>query len=210
MLSLFSSPSAAAPRAQTLSGVIRSVRARWRLRVALYGLAITAGAGLAVFLFSAYALDYFRFSGTAITVFRVIAYGSIAVLAIRFLILPLRRRVSNEQVALYLEEREPSLRGLVLGAVEFDTDPARIEQLSVSRGLVERLVESAVERCAAIEYGKRIERPRLARLSGALTGITVVSGALFLLQPGFVAQSAPFLLAPWSTGGGDSPYSIAV
>ncbi len=210
MLSLFhSSPSSThAPR--TLSDVVRSVRVRWRLRVALHGLAITAGAGLAVFLFSAYGLDAFRFSGTAIAVFRVIAYGSIAALAIRFLIVPLSRRVSDEQVALYLEEHEPSLRGVVLGAVEFGGDAPPTDRPAVSRQLVERLVERAVEECARIDYGTRVERPRLKRLSGALTGVTVLSAALFLLQPGFVAHSAPFLLTPWSAGGGDSPYAIAV
>ena len=45
-----------------LYDVIRRVRNRWRMRVALRGTAVVAGAGLAAFLLSAYGLEFFKFS----------------------------------------------------------------------------------------------------------------------------------------------------
>ena len=44
--------------------VIRRVRNRWRLRIAMRGVAILAGAGLGAFLVSSYGLEVFKFSAT--------------------------------------------------------------------------------------------------------------------------------------------------
>ncbi|MDH3457463.1 MAG: hypothetical protein OER90_11560 [Gemmatimonadota bacterium] len=211
MLQLFEPPSTAtSSERETLLQVIRSVRRRWRFRLALRGLAIMGVAALVVFLVSSYALDQLRFTSTAIFIFRVVAYGSLAAIAVRFLVMPLFRHVSDEQVALYLEEHEPSLHGLVLSAVEFGGDRHPEHHGTDSPALIRRLVERAVESCESIDRGRRIEQPRLKRASGALAGVTLLSAAVFLLRPGFVANSAPFLLTPWSAGAGMSPYRIDV
>jgi molybdenum-dependent DNA-binding transcriptional regulator ModE len=159
---------------------------------------------------SSYALDQLRFTSTAILIFRIVAYGSLVTIGVWFLAMPLFRQVSDEQVALYLEEHEPSLHGLVLSAVEFSGDRPQGDSGTVSPALIRRLVERAITSCESIEQGRRIEQPRLKRASGALAGVTLMSAALFLLRPGFVANSAPFLLTPWSAGAGASPYRIDV
>jgi hypothetical protein len=211
MQSLFASqPMPASSDRDALLRVIRSVRNRWRLRVALRGLAILLAIGLAIFLISAFGLDRLRFTPTAVLVFRIFAYTSAAAVAVRYLFLPLLRRVAAERVALYLEEHEPTLQGQVVSAVEFGCDDADTEPSVHSPRLIQRLVERAIESCAAIDYGRRVEQPRLARTSGALVGVTLVSALVLLLRPGFIGHSAAFLLTPWSTGLGDSPYHIAV
>ncbi|NIM50609.1 MAG: DUF4175 family protein [Gemmatimonadales bacterium] len=211
MRSLFESqPHATLSDHEALLRVIRSVRNRWRLRVAVRGVAILVSTALVVFVVSAYGMDQFRFTPSAILVFRLLAYASLIGIAIRFLVMPLRSQVSDERVALYLEEHEPSLQGQVLSAVEFGPDNDGGDRTAPSPALIQRLVERAVESCAAIEYGRHVEQPRLARFSGMLVGVTLMSAAVFLLRPGFVANSAPFLLAPWSTGPASSPYSIEV
>ena len=62
-----------------------------------------------------------------------------------FLVRPLRRRVTDEQVALYLEEHEPSLQATLVSAVEASREGADPE----SAVLVRRLVEQALEACAS-------------------------------------------------------------
>ena len=104
---------------EELIGVIRQVRRRWRFRVALRGVAILSALGFLAFAVSAYGMDYFRYSEGAVTAFRVFAYLAMLALAVRFLVLlPAFRRISDEQVALYIEEHDPSLQQAVISAVE--------------------------------------------------------------------------------------------
>ena len=101
-----------------LVAVIRRVRNRWRLRIAMRGLAVVLAVGLAAFLISSYGLEFFRFSASAVIAFRGLTYLSLAGLTFWFLLRPLVRSVTDEQVALYLEEHDPSLEAAVLSALE--------------------------------------------------------------------------------------------
>ncbi len=103
---------------ETLLGVIRRVRARWRLKLALRGAAIVLGALVVAVLVGAYVMQTARFAPGAITGVRIAAYVMLAVLLVQYLVRPLLRRASDEHVALYLEEHEPSLDAAVLSAVE--------------------------------------------------------------------------------------------
>ena len=98
--------------------VIRRVRNRWRMRVALRGAAIVLAAGLLAILISAYGMEHFRFSAPSVVAFRIFAYVALLGLTVRFLMLPLSRQVSDERVALYIEEHEPSSEAVILSAVE--------------------------------------------------------------------------------------------
>src|SRR5262245_49320711 len=89
--------------------ILGSVRNRWRLRVAMRGVAIVLAAGVAAFLISAYGLNALRFSATAVWGFRIVAWALMLGLAWRFLYRPLRSPISDERVALYFEEHEPTL-----------------------------------------------------------------------------------------------------
>src|ERR687892_513301 len=90
-----------------LIDIIRQVRRRWRMKLALRGVL------------------------------------AVAVLLGWFVVRPMLRRVSDGQVALYLEECEPSLQEAIISAVE----AARANASSPhSATLVRRLVESAVEK----------------------------------------------------------------
>ena len=103
---------------EELLKVIREVRSRWRTKMLLRGgVAIVAGALLALVLAS-YGLQTLRFSAPAITWFRIATLSAFAVLVLLWFVRPLRRRVSDMQVALYVEEYDPSLQAAILSAVE--------------------------------------------------------------------------------------------
>jgi hypothetical protein len=193
---------------EELVRVIRSVRWRWRLRVLLRGAAIVTAAGVAVFLISAFGMDRLKFNPGSILAFRVFAYGALLVLLARYLALPLLKRVSDERVALYLEEKEPTLEARLLSAVEFGRDEGE-RSGSYSPALVERLVQTAVEKCEGIEFGRKVERESLRRSSGLLAGSTIAALAAVLLAPSFVRHATPFLL-PWNGATPENPYSIEV
>src|SRR5262247_418847 len=83
---------------------IRRIRDRWRLRLAARGAVIVLAGTLGALLLSASALESLRFSPAAIVAFRVIALGVFGGLVYYGLVLPLRRQVTDQQVAMYLEE----------------------------------------------------------------------------------------------------------
>src|SRR5689334_20770770 len=115
--------------------IIREVRNRWRLRLAL-GTAVIVAVGLVlVLLLSASALQALKFSPAAITTFRLVTIATTIGLLAWWLLGPLRRRVTDAQVALYLEECDPSLESAILSAV----DAHASESSSHSPALVERL-----------------------------------------------------------------------
>jgi hypothetical protein len=200
----------AATSHEDLLRIIRSVKWRWRAGMALRGLSIVAMIGVVAFVLSAYGMDRFRFNPTAVAVFRILVYSSLVAAAARFLIWPFRRRISDEQVALYLEEHEPSLKGHVVSGVQFGSEADGAPSQGHSPELIRKLVRSAIEKCVTIEEGRRVDRRRIVRSSGILAGATMMGMALLVLSPGFVRYSAPFLLAPWSNTESSNPYSIEV
>ena len=101
-----------------LVGIISHVRTRWRMKLALRGAVSVLGVAFALFLIAAYAMETVRFTGASIIASRVVLAVAFAVSVFWFLVRPLRRKVTDEQVALYLEEHEPSLQATLLSAVE--------------------------------------------------------------------------------------------
>ncbi len=192
-----------------LRRVVRSVRARWRLRRLLVGGAIVLFTAAVLLLGAAYGIDRSYFDDTAVQIYRGLAYLLIALVAARYLITPQLTRVSDERVALYLEEHEPTLNGALLSAVEFGQPREPGVRFAGSQALVEQLVTSAVARCSEIDHGKRVERRALRRSAGFMAGSTAFGAILLLFGPGFWQNSKPLLLTPWKALG-INPYRIDV
>ena len=87
---------------EELGQVIRQIRNRWRLKLALRGVVVVVAGSLMALLLSASGLEAFKFSAAAIVAFRVIVAVVFATLAALWLWRPLKRQVSDAQVALYL------------------------------------------------------------------------------------------------------------
>ena len=135
---------------------VRRTRRRWRLKVALRGLIILLLAGFAALAASIWGLNYFLYSDRAVDIFRVLMWIALVAMIVRFLVLPLSRRVGDEQVALYIEEHEPSLQEKLLSAIEFakrGEETGEKELSAASPELVQKLIESAILDCQAIDYG---------------------------------------------------------
>ena len=106
--------------------VIRSVRNRWRQRLAIRGaVVVVAGTLLALFL-SASSLQALRFSPAAIITFRFVAIAVFAALVWQFLARAMRRQVTDGQVAMYLEETRSDARS---GHSERDRGDVRFDHL---------------------------------------------------------------------------------
>src|SRR3954464_14590167 len=101
-----------------LVAIIHDVRKRWRMKLALRGGALAAGCVALALILSAFALQWLRFTPQSILGFRIGIAVVVGLVAYALLVRPLLRRVTDEQVALYLEEHEPSLEAAIISAVE--------------------------------------------------------------------------------------------
>ena len=102
----------------SLLNIIAEVRRRWRFKLLMRGTVCVAGIAFALLLLAAYGMEAARFSPTSILAGRIALGAALLACIGWFLVRPLRRRVTDEQVALYLEEHEPSLQETLLSAVE--------------------------------------------------------------------------------------------
>ena len=190
--------------------IVRQVRQRWRLKLLLRGVALVlAVAFLSVFA-SAYALDAYRFSPNAVLAFRILLPLLIAVAAGLFLVRPLMRRVSDEQVALYLEEHEPSLEAAIVSAVTATQPHVPTPPIAESPAMVQRLIESAIEKCHAVDAPRRVETRPLKRYSTAVGAVGLGALGLFLLGPDVLRHGASALLLISRSIEAASPYRIDV
>ena len=198
-----SSPHNASATRTRLMDVISAVRRRWRMKVLLRGMLIASAAGLLLFVASAYGLERMNFSEGSVIAFRIICVAVMVALIIRFLILPVRRRVTDEQVALYLEEHEPSLQNTLISALD-------TENTAVSPALAQRTVEYAIERCREIDDGRAVDRRDLHRFAAAVAITLLLGIGLTGFGPPLLRHGAGTLLNPFSAAADANPYSVEV
>ena len=190
--------------------VIRHVRNRWRLRVAVRGVSVLIAAALGTFLASSYGLEVFRFSPNSIIAFRIVTYVVLIAAGWWLFIRPVSRRVSDERVALYLEEHEPSLQAALLSAVEEGKKENRAAALDYSPQIVRRLIESAVEKVRNVDMGRNVEQRQLTNSSGLLAGASVFAVLLLVFGPDYLRHGISALLLPAGNVEAASPYRIEV
>ena len=190
--------------------VIHRVRNRWRIRLAIRGAVfVVAGTLLALFL-SASSLQALRFSAASIIGFRVIALGVFGALVWFGLFLPLRRRVTDAQVARYLEERDPTLQEAIMSAVDSASHQHLGEEHGPSPRLVQKLVDQAIERCERIDAGMGVETEWVRRHAMALGGVALAALLLLVFGPAFLRQGMSALLVISRSAEAASPYHIDV
>ena len=190
-------------RAELLA-VIRQVRTRWRTKLAIRGAVGFLVSGVLAIVAMAAALDYFRFSPTSIFWFRIITGLVLVAAAGWFFARPLLRRVTDEQVALYLEEHEPSLESTIVTAMAEPGDRA------ASPALVQRMIETAIDRLHAVEDGARIEREPLRKFSLIVGGVSLATLLAFTVGPAVLRQALSALFVVSRSVEAAAPYRITV
>jgi hypothetical protein len=189
---------------EVLLDIVRGARRRLRVRQLLYGASIVAAAMLVCAVVAAYGVDHFRLTPAAVWIARGLVVVLPLLLAVRFLGRPLLQRVSDMQLALYLEEHAPQLDARLVSAIEC---AARGEQSRHSQALEHRLVAEALEHSGRVDHGRWIERQAMTRSGGVLAGTVAVGAALLLLGPLAVRRGVAGFM-PW--GRAHNPYGIGV
>jgi hypothetical protein len=138
----------------------------------------------------------FGTSETTVVLARVMGYALIVAAIVRFLIIPLRKRASDERFALYVEERRPELRQALLSAMHELQVP---ESKQASPSLTARLIERTVVLVKPLQEGAKLERPRMVKAARSLGIIAVATALLFVVGPRGLGDMAKLLFVPWST-----------
>jgi hypothetical protein len=192
-----------------LVGAIHQVRRRWRYKLMLRGAVGVLGLGALALVLSAWGLESWRFSPGSIITFRIVMAAALVTLLGWFIVRPLLWRVTDEQVAMYLEEHEPSLQAEILSAIE----ASRVAQSSNSphsERLVAKLVESAVKKVEAIDWGRNVERSPMRRYAVTFGTLALLAIAVFALGPGFLRHGLSALVNVSRSVQAAAPYRIDV
>jgi len=184
--------------------VIDRLRQRWRLRRLLNGLFWTLSLMIGVTLVSAWLLNHWHFANPAVWLLRFVMIFALVGLLLHFCLKPIRQRVSETRVALYLQEHEPSLGSVLSSAVDAKQARAR----DTSPQLVAQLVERALDACEQIGFGHKVEQQRLRQEASRLGLALLVIMLLSVAPPEFLRLSATALLLPWTNASQYSPYQI--
>jgi hypothetical protein len=133
---------------------------------------------------------------TTVVLARVFGYALIIAAVIRFLVMPFRKRASDERFALYVEERAPELRQALLSAMHELQTP---ESKMASPSLTARLIERTLVMVKPLQEGAKLERPRMIKAARSLGIIAVLTAAMFAMGPSSLRDMAKLLFVPWST-----------
>ena len=208
-LGLHSSPQSSY---EDLLRVIRRVRTRWRTRRLILGVTMVGVAAVLVVGVSSAAMDALLYAPWVVRGLQAAAWLALGVAVWRFLVRPLRFRVTDQQVALYVEEHDPTLREAVISGVELGrrSPTAGADGDGISTDLTRLVVEEAIRRLETLKEGRLVEASGLRRAGGALATVGGVAIVASLLAPSALLRGAALLLTPWADITDANPYRIHV
>ena len=199
-------------RYRDLIEVIRRVRSRWRTRRLLLGAAALAASGLVLFGAASITMEAFHYAPWAVRALAALTWAGVAAAVWRFVARPLRSRVSDRQVALYVEEHDEARREAVVSGVELgesalaEGGPLR----GASEELTRLVIEDAISKCEEMDAGHRIETGGLRRAAGALATALGVAAVASVIAPSELWRGVSLLVAPWGDLEDRNPYRVQV
>ncbi len=176
----------------SLLTTIRQVRRKWRSQILVKGISLFLASTIAFLMLGVWGADLFGFKSSVVWMIRILAGATVLFTGWYFLCVPLRARITNVQIARFVEEKYPQLEDRLVAAVEHGGNAAE------SKSMIDLLIKDALDKTAAIDLSVFLDRKRL--LSFALTGFSALLGLFLLLNwgPSFFPYGFSYLYAPWT------------
>ena len=190
-----------------LREAVRGLRARWRRRILAEGAAKVAVAALLALLAGVIVTKVVGVGAGSVVTVRVIGYLLIAAAAVRYLIGPFLGRLDDARFALYVEERAPELRQVLVSAVHELATP---EPARPSPALSGRLMAQALSEVRRLDAGPGLEGSRFRRAAGLLTGAAALAALLIAVGPPVLRDVARVLFIPWSEAAAAPVFAVQV
>jgi hypothetical protein len=183
---------------------IRMVRRRWRMQKLVKGVALFLIAAIALLILGIWGANLLGFKSGAVWAMRFVTAGATVYVALRFFVAPFRRRISDIQIAQYIEERYPDLEDRLVTAVEFG------EGKGIAPGMLDLLIKDAMEKTSRIDFSVFVNRKRLTvyGAAGVLTFLILI--ALLNWGPPFFQYGFDRLYVQWADAAPRTPFFIEV
>jgi len=147
---------------------IAIVRSRWKTFLWLRGLAWVLGVSVVSLVIGLALADSRSVSGWMVTGLRLALLAAIVATVIKALVLPLRRKPTDTQLARFIEEKNPGLQDRLVSAVEA-IEKARPEQLT----FIHLLTKDVLDRTKHVRFGDQVNKRKFSTFA-ALTGLFAV------------------------------------
>lgn len=183
---------------------VRVVRRRWRAQMLLKGISLFLACSIALLASGVWGADLLGFKPAAVWLIRLAAGGAVVFVALHFLYLPLRRRITDVQIAQFVEEHFPQLQDRLITAVEFGRGPG------VPSGMLDLLIRDALEKTNRLDLSVFTGRGRLAAYGVLGLAAFLALFALMTWGPEFFHFGFDRLYRPWTEAAGDSGRAITV
>ncbi len=183
---------------------IRQVRRGWRSQILVRGISLFLASSIALLVLGVWGADLFGFKASAVWIMRILTGGTVLFVGWYFLYVPLRARVSDVQIAQFVEERYPHLEDRLVTAIEYG------KQESSSSSLIDLLIRDALDMTRRVDFSVFLNRKRLAYFGGL--GIAACLALLVLLSwgPSFFPYGFSSLYVPWTKASLGSSMMIAI
>src|SRR5262245_52445063 len=147
-----------------LTAIITSVRKRRTLLTTLRGAAIVLAVTAAMLLVTGLSAYRYRFSVGALVSLRIFALLSVITAIVLAVVRPLRKRISDGQIARLVEEKHSGLDDRLVSAVEFsDLEQQRLS----STAIIDRLMEDADRSAGQVAISDVVPNQRFWQFGGA-------------------------------------------
>ena len=177
-----------------LVGRFKAARRAWKRVALLSGVAVVIVEGVGALTLAALADLLFSPSAVGRVALLAAALAVVGFFAVRHLLKPLLRTITNEQLALYLEERNPEFEGSLIAAAEFGPNVTfRGRQAEI----IDSILQEAIRRVERFDLRKAIDLRRFRKygLVALLFGGAYL--ALGLALPELVGARLMRILTPW-------------
>ncbi len=176
-----------------LFGIINAVRKRRNWLLTLRGLAITMAVAAVLLLLTGLAAYKYRYSSGALITLRVAAVLGLIATVYFLLVRPLRRKISDAQLARLVEEKHPGLEERFVSAVEFSGN----DQLR-STVIVERLMDDADRHASQVNLDEVVPNKRFWQFGGAALASVLLFASVLIFGPSEIKSGLAQAFAPAS------------
>src|SRR5262245_15038140 len=193
-------------RSGQLTGIISAVRKRRNLLTVLRGLSITIVVTAAMLVIAGLAAYRFRFSAPALVSLRIFAVLCVIAAVYVALVRPLRRLVSDAQLARLVEEKHPGIDDRFVTALEFSGE----EHAAFSPVIVDRLVEDADRHARDVGVDEIVPRKRFWQFGGAAAASLALFIAALIFGPKEIKMGIAQMFAPGTQAAASNALKLEV